>query len=67
MKPEFDVSLEAKIFTNVNPRVNEEVVVFVFKLANEMSPGAIGVVAELPNLKPDPPKIKIKAIMKQLF
>ena len=65
----FDVPVESEVLPSVSPSVNGEEVAFVIKLASETPPGVTGVAvgAGLPNVNADSPKIKIKAIMKQLF
>ena len=65
----FDVSLEARLLPSVRPPVNGEEVAFVVTLASEMPPGGTGVVvgAGLANGNPNPPKMKTKVNMKQLF
>lgn len=61
----FDVPVEAEVLPSVSPPVNGEEVAFVVALASVMPPGAAGVIvgAGLPNVSPDPPKMKTKAIM----
>ena len=63
----FDVPLEAEVSPSVSPSVKGEELeaAFVVKLASEMPLGETGFAASagLPNVNPDPPKIKIKAIM----
>ena len=63
----FDVPVEVKLLPSVRPP--EEEVAFVVTLASEMPPGGAGVVvgAGLPNVDPNPPKMKTKVYTKQLF